>query len=489
MSYLLLILLLIPLITSLILFFTSSKYSKYIAVAGTLVTLIYSIYLFTQFLFVSGYQLVLNISLSSQYGISFYLGIDGLSLPLVILTSIVLLIAVWYQKNTERENLYYGLLLFLEFGLMGVFISLDFFIFYIFWELVLIPGYFLVGRWGGKRKDYVSIKFLIYTHVGSLFMLLSIFTLYYYNGIQNYFTFSIPILLQNIGSLHIPILWSSFIVFGFMLAFLIKLPTVPLHTWAPDAYVEAPDSTSMIFSGVMSKMGAYGMFRFILSFAPIMNSTEYYILLGLGILSLLYASLSALAQKDLKRLVSYASIGHMSFITIAVAIGIMFTGPIRNLAVAGGMFYMFAHGIIIVILFGSVGAVERATKSRIIGDLGGLTKKMPYLAFIMTAGFLASLGLPGFAGFIAEFSIIIGVYPFIHYLILLILVGVVLVASYHLWALQRSIFGPYNETLGNIKDMTRYEFWPMLMALLIALFLGIYPTVLFKIITLFSGGA
>jgi proton-translocating NADH-quinone oxidoreductase chain M len=353
----------------------------------------------------------------------------------------------------------------------------------------LIPGYFLVGRWGGARKDYVSIKFLIYTHVGSLFMLLSIFTLYYYNGIQNYFTFSIPVLLQNIGSLHIPTIWSTFIVFGFMLAFLIKLPSVPLHTWAPDAYVESPDSASMIFSGVMSKMGAYGLFRFILSFSPIMNSTEYYILLGLGILSLLYASLSALAQKDLKRLVSYASIGHMSFITIAVAIGIMFTGPIRNLAVAGGMFYMFAHGIIIVILFGSVGAVERATKSRIIGDLGGLTKKMPYLAFIMTAGFLASLGLPGFAGFIAEFSIIIGVYPFIHYLILLILVGVVLVASYHLWALQRSIFGPYNETLGNIKDMTRYEFWPMLMALLIALFLGIYPTVLFKVITLFSGGA
>ncbi len=489
MSYLLLILLLIPLITSLILFFTRSKYSKYIAIAGTLVTLIYSIYLFTQFLFVSGYQLVLNISLSSQYGISFYLGVDGLSLPLVILTSVVLLIAVWYQKHTERENLYYGLLLFLEFGLMGVFISLDFFIFYIFWELVLIPGYFLVGRWGGRRKDYVSIKFLIYTHVGSLFMLLSIFTLYYYNGIQNYFTFSIPILLQNIGSLHIPTLWSSFIVFGFMLAFLIKLPTVPLHTWAPDAYVEAPDSASMIFSGVMSKMGAYGLFRFILSFAPIMNSTEYYILLGLGILSLLYASLSALAQKDLKRLVSYGSIGHMSFITIAVAIGIMFTGPIRNLAVAGGMFYMFAHGIIIVILFGSVGAVERATNSRIIGDLGGLTKKMPYLAFIMTAGFLASLGLPGFAGFIAEFSIIIGAYPFIHYLIVLILVGVVLVASYHLWALQRAIFGPYNETLGNIKDMARHEFWPMLMALLIALFLGIYPTVLFKIITLFSGGA
>jgi NADH-quinone oxidoreductase subunit M len=274
-----------------------------------------------------------------------------------------------------------------------------------------------------------------------------------------------------------------------MLAFLIKLPSVPLHTWAPDAYVEAPDSASMIFSGIMSKMGAYGLFRFILAFTPIMSHTEYYILLALGILSLLYASLSALAQKDLKRLVSYASVGHMSFITIAVAIGIMFTGPIRDLALAGGMFYMFAHGIIIVILFGSVGAIERATNSRIIGDLGGLTKKMPYLAFIMTGGFLASLGLPGFAGFIAEFSIILGVYPFIHYLILLILLGVVLVASYHLWALQRAIYGPYNETLGNIKDMTRFEFWSMLLALLIALFLGIYPTLIFKLFTLFIGGA
>ncbi|MEM1613980.1 MAG: NADH-quinone oxidoreductase subunit M, partial [Thermoplasmatales archaeon] len=374
--------------------------------------------------------------------------LNFISSVLLILMSFV---GIFLPMRFSSSPGFFILLQFLLFSLVGLFTSRDFILFYIFWEMVLIPSFFVIGIWGGKNKNYAAMKFFIYTHVGSVFMLLGIFTMYFSEGASN---FAMSTLISGLSK--IPIFYQSFILFGFLLAFLIKLPTVPLHSWLPDAYVESPPEGTIFISSLLSKMGAFGL---LVIFAPIFENSSFsgssaipILLISLGILSLIYSGLVALYQKDMKRMMSYASIGHMSFVTLAVGGFLYLSGSniiASQLLYFGAVFQLISHGVIIAMIFALIDSVEKTTGTRNMSSLGGLARQVPFLSFLLLASFLASVAIPGFSGFVGEISILLGSYAVLKYYLILVLVGVVITASYHIFALQRTIFGPYNEYLGD----------------------------------------
>jgi len=431
---------------------------------------------------------------------NFYYGtlsILTLSFQLNFVSSILLIlisfIGIFIPLRYSSSPGFFVLLQFLLFSLVGIFTTRDFILFYIFWEMVLIPSFFVIGIWGGKGKNYAAMKFFIYTHVGSVFMLLGIFTMYFTEGASN---FSMATLISGIGS--VPMAYQAFVIFGFLFAFLIKLPTIPLHSWLPDAYVEAPSEGTVFISSLLSKMGAFGL---LVIFSPIFMASSFagstavpIALIALGIFSLSYSALVALYQKDLKRMMSYTSIGHMSFITIAVG-GFLYlngTNPLASqLLYYGAVFQLISHGIIIAMIFALVDTLEKAAGTRQIPSLGGLARKLPVLSFLILAAFLASVAIPGFSGFVGEISILLGSYAVLKYYLIFVLVGVVLTASYHVFALQKTIFGPYNEFLGNITAK-KQDLLVALFPLAIIFILGIYPALVFHIFNIhviqFLGG-
>jgi NADH-quinone oxidoreductase subunit M len=443
------------------------------------------------FLFV----LLSNMTMSNfNYG---SLSILTLSFQLNFVSSVLLLlisfIGIFVPLRFGSSKGFFVLLQFLLFSLVGLFTTRDFLLFYIFWEMVLIPTFFVIGIWGGKNKNYAAMKFFIYTHIGSVFMLLGIFTMFFAEGASN---FSMSSLISGISSIPIP--YQAFVLFGFLFAFLIKLPTAPLHSWLPDAYVEAPAEGTIFISSLLSKMGAFGL---LIIFSPVYMSSSFageeaipIILIALGIFSLIYSALVALYQKDLKRMMSYASIGHMSFITLAVG-GFLYLNGLNPLASQllyyGAVFQLISHGIIIAMIFALVDTLENAAGTRQIPSLGGLARKLPVLSFFILAAFLASVAIPGFSGFVGEISILLGSYAVLKYYLILVLIGVVLTASYHVFALQKTIFGPYNEFLGDIRAR-KAELVVSILPLAVVMLLGIYPALIFHIFNIhviqFLGG-
>ena len=410
-----------------------------------------------EFRYVEEYQWV------PQLGVSYILAVDGLSLGLVLLTPLLTTLAIAFSWNKDyRPKAFFGLLLLMEWSILGVFLTLDFFLFFVFWELVLIPMFFLIGIWGGPNRQYASIKFLIYTHVGSVIMLLSIFALYLsasptltggdrsFNMIRILEGVADPSKRALIGlGFQIPVFLT------FLFGFMVKLPSVPFHTWLPDAHVEAPTAGSVILAGLLLKMGGYGVFRIALPMLPDAARELWWVMAFFGVTSMIYASLVCLSQVDLKKLIAYSSIGHMGFVLLGAA-------SLHPIGIQGAIFQLFNHGIITAALFMLAGTVKHSAGTRDIPKLRGLSKDMPMFSLVLMVSFFASLGLPGLNSFVSEFMVFAGAYsgtPFEPYrsLILVPLLAIVITGAYYVWTMHKMVFGTPNETLGRLHDLKRNE--------------------------------
>ncbi|AKB36032.1 hypothetical protein MSSAC_1442 [Methanosarcina siciliae C2J] len=467
------LLILVPLIFAAVTFFTKTKdQAAGLGLIGSLVTLGLTLYAYLNFdSSTAAMQFYESIPWIPFLGINYSVGIDGISMPLILLNAIVIPLLILFSWNEEREapNRFYGLILTMQAAVIGVFVALDFVVFYIFWELTLVPLFFIVNIWGGEKRAHASYKFFIYTHVASLVMLLGIFGLFYtalhQTGVPTFDIRELIAQFQFFGSG----LMKDAIFLAILFGFLAKLPTFPFHSWLPDAYVEAPTAGSVLF--ILLKIGGYGLFRISLPMLPHTGNPNLMIMmLGLlGSFSIVYGALLALRQKDLKRMIAYSSLSHMGFVTLGSA-------GLVALSVSGAMFQQFSHGLIMSIMFMSAGVIQSATGTRIINDLGGLARKMPMLTVLMMVGFMASLGLPGLTGFIAEFLVLTFTFVNLPGFVLLALLAIVITAGYHLWAMQRAMFGVYNEKLGSIRDINTLQVFSMGVIALLVLYFGLNPS-------------
>ncbi len=380
-------------------------------------------------------------------------------------------------------------------SLTGVFMALDFFLFFIFWELVLIPMFFLIGIWGGPNRRYAALKFFVYTHVASVIMLLSIFALYWtYSGTANLAvtgnpgnTFDMTVFLEaarrhmlNGALAYIPLATQIPIMLGFLFGFIVKLPSFPFHTWLPDAHVEAPTGGSVLLAGVLLKMGGYGIFRIDLGMFPDAMQQLWWVLAALGIISMVYAAFVCLHQTDLKRLIAYSSVGHMGFVTLGAA-------TLTTIGVEGGIFQMFNHGLITAVLFMLAGSVKHATGTREIPKLQGLTKVMPQFSLVLMIGFFASLGLPGLNSFWSEFMVFLGVYgsPALaatRALVIVPMISIVVTAAYYVYTMQRILFGDVPKDYEHAHDLPKWETLSYAVLVILIFVVGFLPFLFVSII-------
>jgi NADH-quinone oxidoreductase subunit M len=410
-------------------------------------------------------------------GVHYHLGIDGISLLLVMLTTLVGFLAILSSWNAVQDRVkgYYAMFLLLQSGMIGVFISLDFFLFYIFWELVLVPMYFIIGIWGGPRKLYAAIKFFLYTFAGSVLMLLGILTLYFQHFSQfGFYTFEISELVK----LNLPLGIQQWVFWAFFLGFAIKVPMFPFHTWLPDAHVEAPTAGSVILASVLLKMGTYGFMRFSLPLLPkaSMDQTIVQILAVLSIIGIIYGALVSLMQQDWKKLVAYSSVSHLGFCTL----GIFAMNP--N-GLAGSVIQQINHGISTGMLFLVIGIVYERRHTREISEYGGLAHVMPRFATIFAIAMLSSAGLPLLNGFIGEFTILQGAFEANRIWVAFAVTGLILGAAYLLWLYQRTMLGQVTNAKNlTIPDMSFREVAIFLPLIAWAVWIGVYPKPYFDIL-------
>jgi len=421
----------------------------------------------------SQFQFVEHHAWIPAYHIEYFIGVDGLSFPMVWLTSLLDFIAIIASWNIAKaQKGYFSLFLLLSTSMMGVFVSLDFFLFYVFWELMLLPMYFLIGIWGGPRREYAAIKFFIYTLVGSVLMLVAMLALYFNvsDPITGEHTFNMLYMMQQ--SNHSP--WLSifdvrlWIYIALFIGFAIKVPIFPFHTWLPDAHVEAPTAISVILAGILLKMGTYGIIRISYPIFPDIAKYTSYALATLGVINILYGAFVAMAQTDLKKLVAYSSVSHMGFVLLGMAV---FTSAGIN----GAVFQMFSHGMITAMLFLIVGVIYDRAHHRQINGFGGLGVSMPIYSGIASLAFFAALGLPGFTGFIAEALVFIGAFSVYKVLTILAALGIIVTASYVLWTVQRVFLGKLNPKYASIPDISGRELLTLVPLGILTILFGIYP--------------
>ncbi len=481
---------------------------------------------------VSDMQKTFSLPWIESFNIYYFMGTDGISFPLIVLTAFVSMLSMaasW--PITKYVRAYCILFLLLETGMLGVFLALDFFLFYVFWEVMLLPMYFLIGVWGGPRREYAAIKFFLYTLLGSVFMLIAILMLYFASDVKllsdeqlaaaHVIDASLPLeeqtarigelrahagpihtfnilALQQIGqhteAFDVKILWGKSLQWwAFLLllvGFVIKVPSVPVHTWLPDAHVEAPTPISMILAGVLLKMGGYGIIRICYPICPDAGYDLAYFVCALGVVSMVYGAFAALAQKDFKRLVAYSSVSHMGYVVLGIGVwsavaGNEFNADAWKLGMNGAMFQMIAHGISSPGMFFLVGVIYDRVHHRDLDKFGGLFAKMPLYAGLSIGIFFAGLGLPGLCGFIGEVFVTLSVWNFSHALAVVSASVVIITAAYILWTLQRVYLGPeykgpHPEAL---TPMTSREVLIAAPLLALAIVFGVYPQAIFNYMT------
>lgn len=472
------ILLLIPLAGAALLHFVKdARMAKMFALAVMCVAFVVSMVLYVQFdPNAAGYQFTEHYSWihSQDIDISYIVGIDGMSLLLIVLTtflSVIALIGTWNSAQKSVSGLM-ALLLLLETGMIGVFASVDLFLFYIFWELILIPMYFIIGIWGGKRRVYAAVKFFIYTLGGSLFMLVAIIWLgLEAQKVTGAFTTDLSKLLTISSALPIDV--QTYLFWAFALSFAIKVPLFPLHTWLPDAHVEAPTIGSVLLAGVLLKMGTYGLIRFNLGLFPQVSINQASVLSVLAVIGIIYGALVAIVQTDIKKLIAYSSVTHMGFIVLGIF-------SMTQEGLQGAVIQMINHGLSTGMLFMMFGMMYDRRHTRAIADYGGLAKVTPKFAVFFAIAMLSSVGLPGLNGFIGEYLTLMGAFksPVLNSWTYAIFssTGVILAAVYLLWMYQRFMLGPitHNENR-NVQDLTGREIASLVPLVAMMIWIGIQP--------------
>ncbi len=460
-----------PLIAGALVLLIPARLAKYVALAASLVEFALSVPLWWTFVPSGGIQFTADHAWIAAWGIHYTVGVDGISLFLVLLTTFLMPLSILgsWSYITKREPAFYTLLLVLTTGMIGVFVALDLFLFYVMWEVMLIPMYFIIGVWGGDNRLYAAIKFFIYTFLGSLLMLVAILVLYLHAGqASGVYSFGYAHLLSNAKDLGSVAWW----LFGaFFLAFAIKVPLFPLHTWLPDAHVEAPTAGSVILAGILLKMGTYGFLRFALPFFPAvaLNQTVQLIIVVLSLIGIIYGGLVAMVQPDFKKLIAYSSVAHLGFVMLGI-------WALTLQSVQGALLIMINHGISTGALFFLVGMIYERRHSRLLEAYGGIARVVPLFAAILTIVSLSSIALPGTNGFVGEFLVLIGSFRTYPIATALATTGVIVAAAYLLTALQRVIYNPLaNPENEKLTDLTPREITVLVPLVVLILWIGIYP--------------
>ena len=459
------------------------------ALVNTGITFLLTLLLYKKFdLTTGGMQEAFNVKLSwiPQFNIFYTLGVDGISLPMILLTGLLFLICVLSSWTISKNiKAYFALFLFLEGSVLGVFLSLDFFLFYVFWEVMLIPMFFLIGIWGGENREYAAIKFFLYTFFGSILMLVGMVALYHASemGVDSFDLMALSGGKFSDLSLKLFGMEFSFSKFFFVFLFIgfaIKVPIFPFHTWLPHAHVEAPTAISVILAGVLLKMGAYGFLRIAY---PIFPAASVYFACGiawLGLVNVIYGALCAMAQTDIKKLVAYSSVSHMGFVMLGLA-------AMTVQGMNGAVLQMFNHGTSTAMMFLLIGILYERSHHRWIvrpdgtKGFGGLYTQLPRYSIVFIIAMFASMGLPGLSGFISEALIFLGIYKKFTLITVLALIGLLLGAAYLLWMFKRMFFGEVNEDCKGYTDMNTREIIYMLPLCIAVIVFGIYPSPILNI--------
>ncbi len=425
---------------------------------------------------IGGIQLMESFDWIPAFHIKYTMGVDGLSLPLLFLSALIHFIAVFASWNiTKQAKGYFALLMLLEVGVNGVFLALDFFLFYVFWEIMLLPMYFLIGIWGGKRREYAAIKFFLYTLAGSVLMLVAMVAIWLKSGGMESGTFDI-LTLQAMapswaadGTLFLGMKFTTWIFWFLFVGFAIKIPVFPFHTWLPDAHVQAPTPISVILAGILLKLGAYGMLRINFPLAPDAFQSFAYVLAVLGAINIVYGAYVAMGQTDFKRMVAYSSVSHMGYFLLGVAAW-TFVG------LNGATLQLFTHGTSSAMLFLIVGVVYDRAHHRDLNGFGGLGKRMPYYMGLSVIGMFAALGLPGLSGFISEAMTLMGSYEVYPVLVIISTLGILMTAAFLLYAIQRVFLGPLPEKYESMPDINGREAFCLIPFAFLCILIGVLPS-------------